>query len=96
MSRTTYPPKAPVTMPSKADIRTALRIVRKHKIDWWNPWPDEVSDNTIRYLRREGYVATFKASGGVQTAGNPFGYHWVEDEITDKGREWLREARARR
>lgn len=94
MSKTTFPPKQRITKPTTTELRTALRIVRKHKVDWWNPWPDEVEDNTIRYLRREKMVETFNASGALQMAQNNFGHSWVEDEITDKGRKWLKEHRA--
>lgn len=94
MSKTTFPPRARITAPSVTEVREALRVVRKHKVDWWNPWPDEVADNTIRWLRREKLVETFEASGAINMAQNNFGHSWVEDEITERGRAWLRERRA--
>lgn len=89
MSKTTYPPKSRIVRPSNKQVEEALATVKKHKIDWWNPWPDEVEDNTIRWLRKQKMLDTFNCFSGINTSGNPFGYNYVEDVITEKGLECL-------
>lgn len=90
MSITTYPPKARITRPTDQELKQALKVVEKHVVDWWHPWPDEVSDNTIRWLRKHKLVVATSCSGALQMAQNNFGHSWVEDAITDGGREVLR------
>lgn len=93
MSKTTYPPKARIMKPSITEICDALRQVRKHKVDWWNPWENEISDNCIRWLRKNKYVDSYTASGAIQMAQNNFGHTWIEDEINNKGINWLKSRR---
>ena len=85
-------PEAPQD-PSNAEIRQALRLLRKHCVDWWNPWPDEIPDSTVRWLRAAGYCEATECSGAIQMAQNNFGHSWIEDAITEEGRAWLKARR---
>ncbi len=50
-------------------------------------WPDEISDGTIRMLRRRGYVETHITSTPWPNIEGLGGH--IDDEITAKGRAVL-------
>jgi len=66
-----------------------LRWVRKVKVV--KEWPDDIEDAEIKNLRKRGYLKTFTGFNGIMSGGGmPFGRHFIEDELSEKGQMALK------
>lgn len=83
-------PEGEVMRVTNKDICSALRVVRRHRVDEFHPWPNRITDKTIRHCRKYGYLDAREEFHGIQMAQCNYGETVYIDELTMKGKQRFR------
>lgn len=75
---------------AKIDAAYRLRAMRYvERVQVVKSWPNWISDELVRDLRRRGYTNAYEVFRGIAMAQTNFGGYYIEDELTDAGRRYL-------